>query len=101
MGRPSIVPFTSLTDTGALEGATSIVKAERTTTISAICERMRKRVTVETADEVLFCAKIRAALDTLVANGKITITGDAVALVIGKRGRPAGSKKVATATATA
>jgi len=99
MGRPNIVPFASLTDTGALEGATSIVKAERVTTIAAVTERMRKRVTVEATDEVLFCAKVRAALDTLVASGKITIEGEAVALVIRKRGRP--RKVVAAIAATA
>jgi hypothetical protein len=45
-----------------------------------------------------FAAKVRAALDTLAVTGKITIVGDAVAIVVGKRGRPA---KVKTATATA
>lgn len=101
MGRPAIVPFTSLTDTGALEGATSIVKAERTTTLANVIERMRKRVTVETADETLFAAKVRAALDTLAVTGKITIVGDAVALVVGKRGRPAKVKAATAVAATA
>ena len=98
MGRPAIVSFTSFTDTVALDGAVSILKTEKATTVSAVTERFRKRVKVEASDEALFVARVRAALDTLASQGKVPITGDAVAVVAGKRGRP---RKVATDAAAA
>lgn len=99
MGRPKIVEFASFTDSGALEGAASILKTEKNTTIASVVDRFRKRVEVTAADETLFVAKVRAALDTLASQGKVTIDGDTVNVVVGKRGRPAGSKKVVPATA--
>ena len=101
MGRPAIVSFANFTDTVALEGAVSILKAEKQTTLAAVVERFRKRVKVEAADEVLFAARVRASLDTLVSQGKVTIEGDKVGVVAGKRGRPKGSTKAASTEATA
>ena len=102
MGRPAIVNFTSLTDTLALEGVTSIVKAERNTTVAQITARLHKRVTVEATDEALFAAKVLAAVKTLEATGKVTVEGENVNVVIGKRGRPSKPKAPeATATASA
>ena len=95
MGRPAIVEFASFTDTVALEGAVSILKTEKNTTVAAIVDRFRKRVEVVAADETLFIAKVRAALDTLAAQGKVSVDGDTVKVVVGKRGRP---RKVAPAT---
>ena len=101
MGRPAIVEFASFTDTVALEGAVSILKTEKNTTVAAVVDRFRKRVEVTAADETLFVAKVRAALDTLASQSKVTIDGDTVKVVVGKPGRPAGSKKVASTEATA
>ncbi len=101
MGRPAIVNFTSLTDTLALEGVTSIVKAERNTTVAQITTRLHKRVTVEATDEALFAAKVLAAVKTLEAAGKVTVEGENVNIVIGKRGRPSKPKPEASATASA
>ena len=98
MGRPAIVPFASFTEVIALEGAVSVLKGEKSTTIAEVSERLRKRVK-DVADEALFVAKVRAALDTLVSQGKITIAGEAVSVVAGKRGRP--RKVVAEGEATA
>jgi hypothetical protein len=96
MGRPAIMPFTSFTDAAALEGVTSIVKAERTTTVTAVTDRLRKRVKdIDAASEDLFVARAKAALKTLESTGKITLAGDTVTLVVGQRGRP---RKVAPAT---
>ena len=99
MGRPAIVNFTSLTDTLALEGVTSIVKAERNTTVTQITARLQKRVTVEATDAALFAAKVLAAVKTLEAAGKVTVDNENVSIVIGKRGRPAKVKPEATALA--
>jgi hypothetical protein len=101
MGRPAIVNFTSLTDTLALEGVTSIVKAERNTTVANITARLHKRVTVEASDEALFAAKVVAAVKTLEANGKVTVDGENVNVVVGKRGRPAKPKTEVSASASA
>lgn len=101
MGRPAIVSFANFTDVVALEGAVSILKAEKQTTLATVVDRFRKRVKVEAADEVLFVARVRASLDTLVSQGKVTIAGEAVSVVAGKRGRPKGSTKAASAEATA
>jgi hypothetical protein len=98
MGRPAIMSFDSFTDTAALDAAVSILKTEKNTTVTAVTDRFRKRVNVGASDEALFVARVRAALDTLASQGKVTITGDAVSVVSGKRGRP---RKVVTATATA
>jgi tetrahydromethanopterin S-methyltransferase subunit B len=89
MGRPAIVSFTSFTDALALEGVTSIVKAERTTTVTAVVDRLRKRVKdLDASNEDLFVARAKASLKTLESTGKITVAGDTVALVVGQRGRP-------------
>jgi hypothetical protein len=97
MGRPAIVKFESFTDTVAIDGAVSILNTDKKTTITGMIDRFRKRVDVEQADEDLFVARVRAALCTLANQGKITITDETVAVVPGKRGRPAGSKKVVAA----
>lgn len=97
MGRPSIVTFDSFTDVVALEGAKSILKTEKATTVAAVADRFRKRVKVEAKDEALFVARVRASLDTLASQGKVTITGDTVTVIAGKRGRP--RKTPATDTA--
>ena len=98
MGRPAIVSFANFTDVIALEGAVSILKAEKQTTLAAVVERFRKRVKVDAADEALFVARVRASLDTLVSQGKVTISGETVGVVAGKRGRPKGSTKAAAST---
>lgn len=92
MGRPAIVDFASFTDTVALDGAVSILKTERNSTVAQVVDRFRKRVKVDAANEQLFVARVRAALDNLAKDGKITITGDVVAVVPGKRGRPSKAK---------
>lgn len=101
MGRPAIVTFANFTDVVALEGAVSILKAEKQTTLAAVVDRFRKRVKVDAADESLFTARVRASLDTLVSQGKVTINGEKVSVVAGKRGRPKGSTKASTTQATA
>lgn len=101
MGRPAIVSFDSFTDVAALEAATSILKTERTSTVSGLTDRFRKRVKVEAADEALFVARVRAALDTLASQNKLTIAGDVVTAVVGKRGRPRKVVPAAAAEATA
>lgn len=99
MGRPAIVEFASFTDIVALEGAVSILKTEKNTNVSSVVDRFRKRVEVTAADETLFVAKVRAALDTLASQGKVTIEGDTVKVVVGKRGRPRKAAPSTEATA--
>jgi hypothetical protein len=100
MGRPAIVTFESFTDTVALEGAKSILKTEKATTVAAVADRFRKRVKVEAKDEALFVARVRASLDTLASEGKVKIDGENVTVVAGKRGRPRKTPAVdATASA--
>ena len=96
MGRPNIVSFANFTDVVALEGAVSILKTEKQSTLAAVIDRFRKRVKVDAADEVLFAARVRASLDTLVSQGKLTIEGEKISVVAGKRGRPKGSTKAST-----
>lgn len=98
MGRPQIIPFSSLTDTVAIDATISILKTEKNTTVSNIVERFRKRVKVEANDETLFVARVKAAISNLVSANRVTLNGENVSVVAGKRGRP---KKVVASSANA
>jgi hypothetical protein len=99
MGRPSIVSFADFNDEAAVSAVESILKTEKNTTIDALVARLRKRVTVavEGPENDLYTARVTAAVNTIAATGKITVTDNAVAVVPGKRGRPMGSKNKTTA----
>lgn len=98
MGRPSIVSFAEFNDEAAVLAVESILKTEKNTTVSALVERLRKRVTValEGPENDLYTARVVAAVNTIAATGKITVTDNDVAVIPGKRGRPTGSKNKVT-----
>jgi hypothetical protein len=98
MGRPAIVSFADFNDEAAVLAVESILKTEKNTTVSALVERLRKRVTValEGPENDLYTARIGSAVNTIAATGKITVTDNDVAVVPGKRGRPVGSKNKVT-----
>jgi hypothetical protein len=95
MGRPAIVEFASFTDPVALEATASVLKTEKNTTVTAVTDRLRKRVKLTAADEALFVARVLASLKTLESQSKVVLDNGKVTVVVGKRGRP---RKVTPAT---
>lgn len=98
MGRPAIIPFKSLTHAKAIEGVQSILKIEHHTTVEHIATRLKKRITVADAEESEYSTKILAAVVALSQKHKVTLEGDKVSVILGKRGRP--SKKKISDTPT-
>ena len=88
MSRPAKVNFDQFTDSVALEAAVSIFKTEKHFNVASFSARVEKRVRVEEADRALFDARVLATLQTLASAGKVTLDGDKVQVVLGKRGRP-------------